>query len=123
MHDIDTLFAYSKIICNRDSLRYKLILHRKCEPDDAFYILKGLCFFNLKKYSEAITQFDKYFNKANTKLKENNEEDIENMSKAYYFRGLSKIALKNKQSGCDDLSKSGELGYSQAYEAIQDKCN
>jgi len=49
--------------------------------------------------------------------------NVENLSLAYFYRGLAKIELKNKQSGCADLSKSGELGFSDAYDVIQEKCN
>ena len=49
--------------------------------------------------------------------------NVENLSYAYFFRGLAKIELKNKQSGCADLSKSGELGFSDAYNFIKEKCN
>jgi hypothetical protein len=40
-----------------------------------------------------------------------------------YVRGLSKIILGQKDSGCLDLSKAGELGYDRAYEAIEKYCN
>ena len=42
---------------------------------------------------------------------------------AYYNRGLAKIQLGQKDSGCLDLSKAGELGYVEAYEAIKQYCN
>ena len=42
---------------------------------------------------------------------------------AYYSRGLAKIGLGQKESGCLDLSKAGELGYSKAYESIKKYCN
>ena len=41
----------------------------------------------------------------------------------YYARGLAKINLGQKDSGCLDFSKAGKLGCSQAYEAIKDFCN
>ncbi len=44
-------------------------------------------------------------------------------AEAYYQRGLAKINLKQRDEGCLDLSKSGELGYSEAYIAIKDNCN
>ena len=46
-----------------------------------------------------------------------------NDAEAYYNRGIAKIKLGQKDSGCLDLSKAGELGDSQAYEAIKDLCN
>ncbi len=42
---------------------------------------------------------------------------------AYLDRGLCKIRLEDKQSGCLDLSKAGELGITQAYDAIKEVCN
>jgi tetratricopeptide (TPR) repeat protein len=43
-------------------------------------------------------------------------------AEAYYYRGLAKLKLDSKDSGCLDLSKAGELGYSKAYEAIEKYC-
>lgn len=40
----------------------------------------------------------------------------------YYFRGYAKIKLGQKESGCLDLSKSGELGNKEAYVAIKKFC-
>ena len=41
---------------------------------------------------------------------------------SYYFRGLSKIKMGDKVSGCQDLSKSGELGNPRAYTDIKKYC-
>ena len=41
---------------------------------------------------------------------------------SYYKRGLSKIALKQKESGCLDLSKAGELGIEHVYIEIKEHC-
>jgi tetratricopeptide (TPR) repeat protein len=43
-------------------------------------------------------------------------------AEAYFIRGIIKLAL-NDNTGCLDLSKSGELGFSDAYDVIQEKCN
>ncbi len=40
----------------------------------------------------------------------------------YYNRGLAKFKLKQKNNGCIDMSKAGELGYEKAYEAIREYC-
>ena len=37
----------------------------------------------------------------------------------FYF---SKLKLGQKESGCLDLSRAGELGYNEAYEAIKKYC-
>ena len=41
---------------------------------------------------------------------------------AYYYRGLAKIILHQKDNGCLDLSKAGELGFYQAYDEIKKYC-
>jgi len=46
-----------------------------------------------------------------------------NYTDAYYGRGLAKIRLGQKDDGCLDLSKAGELGHAEAYEAIKENCN
>ena len=43
-------------------------------------------------------------------------------AEAYYVRGIIKLALSDN-TGCLDLSKSGELGYNPAYQVIRDHCN
>ena len=41
---------------------------------------------------------------------------------AYYNRGLVLIYLKDKEKGCIDLSKAGELGVAEAYGVIKKYC-
>ena len=41
---------------------------------------------------------------------------------AYFNRGLSKIILKQKDSGCLDYCKAAELGDKKAYEKIKEDC-
>ncbi len=53
----------------------------------------------------------------NNSIKLNNEKEW-----AYFSRGLLNIELGNKEAGCLDLSKAGELGYSKAYEEISKNC-
>lgn len=48
---------------------------------------------------------------------------IEEHDNSYYYRGLAKIKLGKMTDGCSDLSKAGELGLSEAYEAIKKYCN
>ena len=43
-------------------------------------------------------------------------------AEAYYVRGVIRHALGDTD-GCNDLSKSGELGYTPAYAVIRDYCN
>lgn len=42
---------------------------------------------------------------------------------AYYFRGIAKINVGQKDSACLDWSKAGELGEADAYEMIKKYCN
>jgi len=42
---------------------------------------------------------------------------------AYYHRGLAKILSGQKDNGCLDLSKAGDLGLAEAYESIRELCN
>lgn len=44
------------------------------------------------------------------------------MGEAYYNRGLVLIYLKDKEKGCIDLSRAGELGISDAYGVIKKYC-
>lgn len=48
---------------------------------------------------------------------------IEKSSKAYFARGICNNFLGLKENGCLDLSKAGELGHEEAYEAIKEYCN
>lgn len=86
-------------------------------PSDAFLFLwRGQNKGNLKDYNGAIEDFNEAIG-----LDPNNAE-------FYYERGIIKIELSKtvpdqKNSGCLDLSKAGELGYPQAYVAIRLECN
>ena len=44
------------------------------------------------------------------------------MGDAYYNRGLVLIYLKDKEKGCIDLSRAGELGVEDAYSVINRYC-
>ena len=44
------------------------------------------------------------------------------MGDAYYNRGLVLIYLKDKEKGCIDLSRAGELGVPEAYSVIKKYC-
>ena len=41
---------------------------------------------------------------------------------AYLNRGILKFIIKQKNSGCLDLSKAGELGKDEAYDLIKKFC-
>ncbi|MBK8482774.1 MAG: tetratricopeptide repeat protein [Saprospiraceae bacterium] len=74
------------------------------------YYIKGNSKAKLQDYGGAIADF--------TKAMELNPD----FSAAYNNRGISKLALGQKDSGCLDLSQAWELGYLQAYNAIRDFC-
>ena len=44
------------------------------------------------------------------------------IGEAYYNRGLVQIFLKDKEKGCIDISKAGELGIQEAYSVIKKYC-
>ena len=46
-----------------------------------------------------------------------------NMGDAYYNRGLVLIYLKDKEKGCIDLSRAGELGVADSYSVISKYCS
>lgn len=43
-------------------------------------------------------------------------------SNSYFYRGLSEIKMGDKYNGCNDFSKSGELGNLEAYNEIKINC-
>ncbi len=77
--------------------------------EDHFY--SGNTKYELKDYKGAIQDY--------TKAIELNP----NHANAYNNRGLAKIFLEQKDDGCLDLSKAGELGHAKTYEAIKKYCN
>lgn len=88
------------------------------------YYYRGRYKIGLKNYQDAIADLDRAI-----------ELHPNDFPKAYYYRGLAKISLsetKNwlsklitdeKTSGCEDLSKAGQLGYDYAYKVIKERCN
>jgi tetratricopeptide (TPR) repeat protein len=81
--------------------------------DTSFYY----AYFNLANISIESNDFNaalNYFNKA-ISLKSD-------FSEAYYNRGLTYIYLKQKNEGCSDISKAGELGVLKSYAVIKKYC-
>jgi tetratricopeptide (TPR) repeat protein len=79
------------------------------------YYSRGLSKLKLKDSTGAIFDFTKVILDANTKLLQ---------SDAYFFRGICKLMYTSqKDSGCLDLSKAGELGNENAYKIIKENCN
>ena len=70
---------------------------------------RGEAYFKLGEYEKCIKDMDKAIS-------------IEESDNSYYIRGLAKVKLGKKTEGCSDLSKAGELGRLEAYEAISTYC-
>ncbi|CAN1558749.1 NrfG FOG, TPR repeat [Flavobacteriaceae bacterium] len=104
---------------------------------------KAFCLLGLKRYKEALPLVNLALNlekkywyiwdtrgELNYKLGLYNEckNDMTNAinlqadGNSYLYRGLANIMLKRKSEGCKDLSKSGELGTSEAYTQIKKYC-
>ena len=79
---------------------------------NAIYFQRGLCYLSSgERVLEALDDFNKAI-----EMNSSNGE-------FYAIRGLTKISNKDKEAGCLDLSRAGELGYDKAYEYIKDRCN
>lgn len=110
------------------------------------YTIRGRCKYNLKDYYGAISDMSKAINLdyntaeiytiraisyVYTGQLENAKNDytyiIENLStmvaESYVGRAMVKLDEGDKVSGCMDLSKAGEEGFSEAYEYIKEYCN
>lgn len=92
---------------------YTKALENSPESIEAYYGIysgRGRAKYNLKDYRGAIEDYTKAI------------EASPKHEYIYYFRGYAKIKLNQKESGCLDFSKSGELGNKKAYEAIKKYC-
>ncbi|GAL69088.1 tetratricopeptide repeat protein [Jejuia pallidilutea] len=67
-------------------------------------------YFNSGEYGKAINDATKAI-------------QIQEDANSYYIRGLSHIELTEKELGCKDLSRAGELGKKEAYDEIKKYCN
>lgn len=67
---------------------------------------RAMAYFLLKNYIKAREDFSRL---------------VESGSSLYYL-GLCEIELKNKEKGCQLLSRAGELGYKDAYPKIREVC-
>ncbi|RIA10191.1 tetratricopeptide repeat protein [Flavobacteriaceae bacterium MAR_2010_72] len=48
---------------------------------------------------------------------------IHEHSNSFFIRGMAHIKLNNRELGCKDLSRAGELGKKEAYDEIKKHCN
>ena len=75
------------------------------------YAQRCFCNFWLKNYDLIFLDINKAI-------------EISPMNGQYYFeKGIFEINLKQKDKGCADLRKAGELGHVKAYDAIKGLCN
>ena len=82
--------------------------------DAHYYNIRGQAKYYLQDYKGAIPDFNKA-------IKLWSGEKYQR-SIAFYWRGLAEIDLGQKDSGCLDLKKAADLGYTDANEAIQKYC-
>jgi len=80
------------------------------ESEAYIWDTRGEIYFKLGDYEKCIKDMNKSISI---------DEEADN---SYYLRGLAKIKLGKKDEGCKDLSKAGELGKTEAYEAINTYC-
>jgi tetratricopeptide (TPR) repeat protein len=81
------------------------------EPTKSYHYQRGLAKAKLENYQGAIDDFTKSIEAFPTSIL------------AYIERALIRLRLGDKEGGCLDLSKAGELGYMHAYDLIQTSCN
>lgn len=81
----------------------------------------GFCSDNLGKEQLAIKYYTKSIYYYKKKGNHNDYDDI--YSQSFFLRGKLYLRRKDKQKGCLDLSKAGELGYTEAYEYIEKYCH
>ena len=92
---------------------YNKALENSPESIEDYYGIysgRGSAKYNLKDYRGAIEDLTKAI------------EASPKHEYIYMLRGYAKIKLNQKESGCLDFSKSGELGNKEAYEAIKKYC-
>ena len=71
---------------------------------------RGEIFYKLGEYENCIKDMDQA-------ISINSESN-----NSFYIRGLAKLKIGKKDEGCQDLSKAGELGKSEAYQIILENC-
>jgi tetratricopeptide (TPR) repeat protein len=82
----------------------------KTNSNPICYYIVGTSNNKLNKYNEALVYLSKVI-----------ELDPEN-GDALLARGIANLKLGNKDNGCKDLSKAGQLGKQEAYDLIKKSC-
>jgi tetratricopeptide (TPR) repeat protein len=91
-------------------LDYSKILEKNKNDCIANYS-RGLCYGVLGNHSDAIIDLNQAVRFCDDKK-----------SEAYYYLGMSWIALGDINGGCINFSKAGELGSEKAYKSISEYC-
>jgi len=81
------------------------------KDSDHLYNARGGSKSVLKNYPDAILDFSKAI--------EMNPKE----GRYYLGRGLARVGNNERDLGCRDFSRAGELGYESAYDLIKDWCN
>ncbi len=99
------------------------VINRAIElgPDESYiWGSRGVLFYKTQQYEKCISDMTKALELLNEK--KTKAQDLTMGQIKYYYRGLSKIKTGETKSGCEDLSKAGELGMTGAYDDIKTYC-
>lgn len=112
--------AYNLVLLKKYSEAKPLLEKALSLDKNTYYIwgTKGELEYHLGNYKESINAMT-----IAIEIQKNGNSSIKGDSNSFLFRGLANIKLGNKEKGCQDLSKAGELGESKAYKEIKKHCN
>ena len=79
-----------------------------------FNFIRGQSEFHINDYLGAISDF--------TKVIKSLAAEKEQKTQAYYWRGMAKFKMQLNESGCIDLRKAVERGYSEAEIEVHNNC-
>ena len=91
------------------AISYLKKIHRIDPKNDEAWFMQGEILYGAKKYSEAINAFTSCVR-------------INNMSKAYYYRGIVYSSLRDNKNACKDIRKAADLGYLPAKRDVKSVC-
>lgn len=87
-------------------------------PSFTFYYARADMKKDLRDYRGAIEDYTKGVNQETSRL----GAFLDNTATAFHNRGVSNLKIGEKNRGCLDFSKAGELGYEKAYDSIDQHC-
>lgn len=97
---------------------FSKIIEKEPNNSDAL-LIRGQAKMNLNDFDEALKDFNRIIQIPVT-IKDGKRYFIK--ATAYFYRGIMRINRGDKNGGCLDLSKAGEMGYSDAYKKIEKYC-